>query len=148
MRPHQKRVLIALGWYDYRLHRGIEKFAQEHHWHISANSTREKTIPWGWDGDGEDGDLYQVYQIRNGSVVDQTPPPNLSGFNQAIARRKHAGQNRMFQLVDDFFLDRAASDAQIEFSCHAGFIWESDGDRHIRPTESTGRIPSAEKNPN
>ena len=45
MRTNQKRVLIALGWYDYRLHRGIEKFAQEHHWHISANPTREKIIP-------------------------------------------------------------------------------------------------------
>jgi len=52
MRTNQKRVLIALGWYDYRLHRGIEKFAQEHHWHISANPTREKIIPWGWEGDG------------------------------------------------------------------------------------------------
>ena len=25
----QKRVLLAMGWYDYRLHRGIEKYAQE-----------------------------------------------------------------------------------------------------------------------
>src|SRR3954470_17351118 len=48
----QKRVLIALGWYDYRLHRGIEKFAQEHGWYLSANLAREKIIPWGWEGDG------------------------------------------------------------------------------------------------
>jgi LacI family transcriptional regulator len=44
--------LIALGWYDYRLHRGIEKYAQEHAWSLSANMAREKVIPWGWDGDG------------------------------------------------------------------------------------------------
>ncbi|RWC91647.1 MAG: DUF4815 domain-containing protein [Mesorhizobium sp.] len=43
------------------------------------------TLTWGWNGDGEDGDLYRVYQLRDGGVVDQTPPPNLSGFNQAIA---------------------------------------------------------------
>jgi len=48
----QKRVLVALGWYDYRLHRGIEKFAQEHRWHLSSNFAREKVIPWGWEGDG------------------------------------------------------------------------------------------------
>src|SRR5438445_8851313 len=48
----QKRVLIALGWYDYRLHRGIEKFALEHGWYLSANLAREKIIPWGWEGDG------------------------------------------------------------------------------------------------
>ncbi len=52
MPKNQKRVLVALGWYDYRLHRGIEKFAQEHHWHLSANLAREKVIPWGWEGDG------------------------------------------------------------------------------------------------
>lgn len=48
----QKRVLLALGWYDYRLHRGIERYALEHRWLLTANLTREKVIPWGWQGDG------------------------------------------------------------------------------------------------
>jgi LacI family transcriptional regulator len=52
IQKRQKRVLVALGWYDYRLHRGIEKFAQEHRWHLSSNFAREKVIPWGWEGDG------------------------------------------------------------------------------------------------
>lgn len=52
MRKNQKRVLVALGWYDQRLHRGIEKYAQEHSWHLSADVTKEKVIPWGWTGDG------------------------------------------------------------------------------------------------
>lgn len=41
-----------MGWYDYRLHRGIEKYALEHGWHLSAGLAREKVIPWGWNGDG------------------------------------------------------------------------------------------------
>jgi LacI family transcriptional regulator len=52
MPKKQRRVLLALGWYDYRLHKGIEKFAQEHDWHLYADYTREKVIPWGWQGDG------------------------------------------------------------------------------------------------
>ncbi|HYG22197.1 MAG TPA: XylR family transcriptional regulator [Verrucomicrobiae bacterium] len=52
MHKRRKRVLTALGWYDYRVHRGIERYAQEHDWHLSANFAREKIIPWGWDGDG------------------------------------------------------------------------------------------------
>jgi LacI family transcriptional regulator len=52
MTRKQKRVLLALGWYDYRLHKGIEKYAQEHNWHLHADFTREKVIPWGWQGDG------------------------------------------------------------------------------------------------
>jgi LacI family transcriptional regulator len=52
MLKRRKRVLIALGWYDYRVHRGIERFAQAHDWHLSTNFAREKIIPWGWEGDG------------------------------------------------------------------------------------------------
>ena len=52
VKKRQKRVLLALGWYDYRVHRGIERYAQEHAWFLSANLAREKVIPWGWEGDG------------------------------------------------------------------------------------------------
>ena len=52
MRTKPPRVLLVLGWYDYRLHRGIEKYAQEHSWRLSEDLAREKVIPWGWDGDG------------------------------------------------------------------------------------------------
>ena len=52
MRKTPPRVLLALGWYDYRLHRGIERYAQQHGWHLSPNVAREKVIPWGWRGDG------------------------------------------------------------------------------------------------
>ncbi len=52
MSQRQKRVLLALGWYDHRLHRGIEKYAQEQGWHLCPDTTREKVVPWGWEGDG------------------------------------------------------------------------------------------------
>src|SRR5438874_4939525 len=52
MANRQKRVLLALGWYDYRLHSGIAQYAQEHGWHLCSDVTREKVIPWGWEGDG------------------------------------------------------------------------------------------------
>ena len=52
MPKNQKRVLLALGWYDYRVHQGIEKYAQEHGWNLYADFAREKVIPWGWEGDG------------------------------------------------------------------------------------------------
>jgi LacI family transcriptional regulator len=52
MPKRQKRILLALGWYDHRLHRGIEKFAQEQGWHLCPDTTREKVVPWGWGTDG------------------------------------------------------------------------------------------------
>jgi hypothetical protein len=44
-----------------------------------------ETAIWGWDGDGEDGDLYQVYLLKDGTPVDQTAPSSLSDVSQAIA---------------------------------------------------------------
>jgi len=52
VRKHQRHVLLVLGWYDYRLQRGVEKYAQEHGWHMSPEVTKERVIPWGWNGDG------------------------------------------------------------------------------------------------
>lgn len=49
----RKNVLLALGWHDYRLLRGIGRFAAEHGWHISSASiTQEFIIPHRWKGDG------------------------------------------------------------------------------------------------
>lgn len=51
-----------------------------------AGAGREvEAVQWGFTGDGEDGDLFQVYLLKDGVAFDQTPPPSLSGVNQAIA---------------------------------------------------------------
>jgi len=52
MRKRQRQVLLVLGWYDHRLVQGVERYAQEHGWHLSPGVTRERIIPWGWNGDG------------------------------------------------------------------------------------------------
>ncbi len=52
MRKKNPRILLALGWYDYRVHQGIAKYAMEAGWHLCADITKEKVIPWGWEGDG------------------------------------------------------------------------------------------------
>ncbi len=52
MPKRQKRILLALGWYDYRLHDGIARYAVEQGWHLCPDTTKEKVIPWGWEGDG------------------------------------------------------------------------------------------------
>ena len=48
--------------------------------HGEAGAVRLKTtLEWGFRGDGGSGDLYPVYTLRNGYVIDQAPPPNLAG---------------------------------------------------------------------
>jgi LacI family transcriptional regulator len=106
-RKRQKRVLIALGWYDYRLHRGVEKFAQEHHWHLSSNFAREKVIPWGWDGDGilawlgAGDDLAEFVKDTAKPTVDLSfRRPHLN-FARVLEDHAHAAQ-----LVAEHFLSR------------------------------------------
>ncbi|MGD0815271.1 MAG: DNA-binding transcriptional regulator [Verrucomicrobiota bacterium] len=104
---HQKRVLIALGWYDYRLHRGVEKFAQEHHWHLSSNFAREKVIPWGWDGDGilawlgAGDDLAEFVKDTAKPTVDLSFRRPQLNFARVLEDHAHAAQ-----LVAEHFLSR------------------------------------------
>jgi LacI family transcriptional regulator len=107
MRTVQKRVLIALGWYDYRLHRGIEKYALEHNWHLTSNLTREKVIPWGWEGNGilawlgEGDDLAEfVKQARKPTVDFSLRRPHLQ-FARVVENHFHAAE-----LVAEHFLSR------------------------------------------
>ncbi len=51
-RKKHPRVMLALGWYEPRLHRGIADYALKAGWHLCADVTKEKVIPWGWEGDG------------------------------------------------------------------------------------------------
>jgi LacI family transcriptional regulator len=103
----QKRVLVALGWYDYRLHRGIEKFAQEHNWHLSANLTREKVIPWGWEGDGilawlgAGDDLAEFVVDARKPTVDFSFRRRHLKFARVLEDHHHAAQ-----IVAEHFLSR------------------------------------------
>ena len=107
MRKRQKRVLIALGWYDYRLHRGIEKFAQEHGWHLSANFAREKVIPWGWEGHGilawlgAGDDLAEFVKAARKPTVDFSfRRPHLK-FPRVLEDHAHSAE-----MVAEHFLSR------------------------------------------
>jgi len=43
------------------------------------------SLSWGFSGDGEAGALTQVYLLRNGTIVDQTPPPGLTPIQDLLA---------------------------------------------------------------
>lgn len=107
VRRTQRRILLALGWYDYRLHRGVEKFAQEHGWYLSANLTREKVIPWGWEGDGilawlgAGDDLAEFVQKARVPTVDFSFRRAYLKFPRVLEDHAHAAQ-----LVADHFLSR------------------------------------------
>lgn len=46
------RVLMALEWYDSKIHEGIAHYAKEAGWILDASMARTNTMPENWDGDG------------------------------------------------------------------------------------------------
>ncbi|MBC8096034.1 MAG: XylR family transcriptional regulator [Akkermansiaceae bacterium] len=107
MLKRRRRVLIALGWYDYRVHRGIERFAQEHDWHLSTNFAREKIIPWGWEGQGilawlgAGDDLAEFVSHAKKPTVDFSFRRTHLKFPRVLEDHTHAAQ-----LVAEHFLSR------------------------------------------
>jgi len=61
------RVLMALEWYDAKIHEGIAQYAKEAGWILDASMARMNTMPEHWKGDGvitllnEDNSKYLPY---------------------------------------------------------------------------------------
>lgn len=131
MPKKQKRVLLALGWYDYHLHQGIEKYAREQGWHLYANLAREKVIPWGWEGDGilawlgAGNDLAEFVSAAKKPTVDfSLRRPHLP-FHRVLEDHAHAAR-----LVADHFLSRG----------FVNFIFYSDADNWSYEERGAGFI--------
>jgi len=131
MPKKQRRVLLALGWYDYHLHQGIEKYAREHGWHLYADLAREKVIPWGWEGDGilawlgAGHDLAEFVAAAKKPTVDFSLRRPQLKFHRVLEDHVHAAK-----LVADHFLSRG----------FANFIFYSDADNWSYEERGAGFI--------
>ena len=138
MRKSQKRVLIALGWYDYRLHRGIEKYAQERGWHLSEDLAREKVIPWGWDGHGilawfaGDDELADFVVHAGKPTVDFSFRRSHLPFARVL--EDHAMAAR---LVADHFLTRGFKNF-VFYSDRDNWVYEERGQGFVKALKQAG----------
>ncbi len=136
----QRRILLALGWYDYRLHEGIARYAVERGWHLCPDSTKEKVIPWGWEGDGilawlgAGDDLADfVVQARKPTVDFSFRRPHLP-FPRVLV--DHAGAAR---LAADHFLARGLSHF-LFYSDVDNWAFEENGRAFVQRVEQTGYV--------
>lgn len=139
MSKKQKRVLLALGWYDYRLHQGIEKYAQEHGWHLYSDLAREKVIPWGWEGDGilawlgAGDDLAEFVQSVKRPTVDFSFRRRQLRFHRVLEDHAHASQ-----MVAEHFLSRGFTNF-IFYSDTDNWSYEERGEGFIKALAANGR---------
>ncbi len=134
-----RRVLLSLGWYDYRLHRGIEKYAHAHDWNLSQDLAREKVIPWGWDGNGilawlGAGDDLAEFVLHAGKpTVDFSfRRPHLP-FAHVLEDHPAAGR-----LVAEHFLARGLRNF-IYYSDAPNWVYQERGQGFIEAITRAGR---------
>lgn len=107
MSTKPRRVLLALGWYDYRVHQGIADYALKAGWHLCADVTKEKVIPWGWKGDGILAWLGAGDDLAQFVVEAKLPTVDFSFRRPELPfARVLCDHNATAQLAADYFLVR------------------------------------------
>lgn len=133
------RVLLVLGWYDHRLHCGIEKYAQEHGWHLSEDLAREKVVPWGWDGDGILSWLGAGEDLAEFVVHAQKPTVDFS-YRRPQLKFSHVLEDtaETARLVADHFISRGLRHF-LYYSDAPNWIYQERGTAFLKHITSAGR---------
>lgn len=138
MRKKHPRVLLALGWYEPRLHLGIAKFALEAGWHLSADITKEKIIPWGWEGDGILAWLGQNEELTRFVVETKVPTVDFSRRRIELHfPRVVIDDATSIQLVVDHFLVRGFRHFMY-YSAQDNWAFENHGGLFVNLLKGSG----------
>lgn len=94
----RKRVLLALSWHSYRLHRGVARYADKARWVLNIEMERTGQLPRLWDGDGaicvlgmdkkQDGEILKL-NIPTVSIGPVIKPniPRIFPDNEMVGRQ-------------------------------------------------------------
>ncbi len=102
-----RSVLLVLGNYHYRTHRGVARYAREHRWHLFAEPAATSQIPVGWMGDG----ILTALNYRQGLVdfvlAAESPVVDVSLVRAEIRLPRVLGDNAAIgRLAAEHFLER------------------------------------------
>ncbi len=139
MKKKSPRVMLVLGWYDYRLHCGIEKYAQEHGWLLSEDLAREKVIPWGWDGDGILAWLGAGDDLADFVIKAKKPTVDFSFRRPELKfARVLEDTTEAAQLVANHFLSRGFRNF-LFYTDAQNWVYEERGSAFLKCIQSAGR---------
>lgn len=82
-------------------------------------SREVQSLVWALENDGAAGEFFSVYLMRNGTVIDQSPPPALTGILQTISTYDYEGNGHY--IVSGCRVDALGRDGDKQvFSIEAG----------------------------
>ncbi len=79
------RVLMALEWYDPKIHEGIAQYAKEANWILDASMARMNTMPEHWEGDG----VITLLNEENSKYLPHIQTLNLPTIGIGYALQDH-----------------------------------------------------------
>ena len=108
----QRRVLMALGYYDSQTHRGIVRYAREAGWVLDTSMTHYGVVPTHWSGDG----LITILMPERADVTrfvrrQKVPVVALSGdVRQVKIARMVADDLQIGRLAAEHLMERGFTD--------------------------------------
>jgi len=102
-----RSVLLLLGNYHHRTHRGVARYAREHRWHLFAEPAATSQIPVGWNGDGVITALNYRQDLVDFILSVKSPIVDVSLVRAEIGLPRVLGDNEAIgRLAAEHLLDR------------------------------------------
>ncbi len=127
-----------MGWYDHRVCQGIARYAEEVGWHLCADVTKEKVIPWGWEGDGILAWLGAGDDLADFVVQSKLPTVDFSFRRPKLPfPRVLADHIAAARLVADHFVVRGMTNFMY-YSSADNWTYEEVGTAFVQILKSAG----------
>ncbi len=124
-----RTILLALGLYHHRTHRGVARYAREHGWHLVADTAATSQIPIGWKGDGMITALSYRQDLVDFVLSVKAPKVDLSLTRAEIPLPRVLGDNETIgRLAAEHLLERG----------FRHFVWCSLADGPVPRERSKG----------
>ena len=106
--PSQCEVLLLLGWYAERIHRGVANYAQSAGWVLDASQSRALNPPRNWSGDGILCVLGLDKRIDRLVATARKPTVNIGYGRHHIpgVPTVIADHDKITKLAVDYFVER------------------------------------------
>ena len=105
--PERKRVLMLLGFYSYKMHLGIARYAREADWVLNATMASTRRVPTDWNADGIIAFNTWVTDISEEIRRQQKPVVDLSSFHKNTEHpRIYSDQIAIGRMGAEHLLDR------------------------------------------
>ncbi len=151
----RKRVLLALGYYDHQLHRGIARYARGAGWVLDTSMAHYGVLPTHWEGDGvitlmfpHRADIVEFVRGTSAAVVDLTQDvaidvPRVLLDNAAIGRL--AAEHLLTRGFDNVAFFRFTAAMDVRERCEAFRIAAEEGGAtfHLLDWHEAGRQAEA-----